>query len=84
MLLPPAEFAAVAGRAGIDDESVVVIYDANWGMAAARVLWGLQAYGHQHVAIVNGGWDRWQEADYPTTTEVTPPTARPFHPSPHA
>ena len=83
MLLPPADFAAVIGRLGIDDDSLVVIYDANWGMAAARVLWALEAYGHRRVAVLNGGWDRWHEAGYPTTTAIaTVPAAR-FVPRPN-
>ncbi len=77
MLLPPDAFAAVAGRLGIDADSAVVVYDANWGMAAARVLWSLQVYGHSRVAVLNGGWDRWQEAGHPTTTDTpTIPPAR--------
>ena len=77
MLLSPDAFAAVAGRLGIDDDSAVIVYDANWGMAAARVLWSLQVYGHSRVAVLNGGWDRWLEAGYPTATQTMPvPSAR--------
>jgi thiosulfate/3-mercaptopyruvate sulfurtransferase len=82
MLLPPAAFAAVVGRAGIGDDSLVVLYDANWGMAAARVLWALQAYGHDRVAVLNGGWDRWEEAGYPIATDASAIPPAQFTPRP--
>lgn len=76
MLLPPDRYAAQMGQWGVDASKTVVIYDDNWGMPAARVLWGLVRYGHPNVAILNGGWDRWQEEDRPQTPEpYTPPPA---------
>lgn len=74
MLLGPDEYAARMGELGVDHEKVVVAYDDNWGMPAARVLWTLARYGHPQVAILNGGWDSWEEAGYPTSNKpFTPP-----------
>jgi thiosulfate/3-mercaptopyruvate sulfurtransferase len=71
MLIPAADFAARLAQAGIDSDNAVVLYDDNWGMAAARVLWALARYGLTNVAILDGGWDRWQEQGYPQTTTPT-------------
>lgn len=59
VLLPPTEFGALMSRLGISNSDVVVAYDDQWGLAAARLLWALHRYGHGSVAVLNGGWDRW-------------------------
>lgn len=77
MLLPPDPFAQQMGRLGVDGEKAVVIYDDNWGMAAARVLWSLARYGHENAAVLTGGWDRWQEEGRVATQELfAPPPTR--------
>ncbi len=78
MLLSPALFAAQMSRLGVDQASVVVIYDDNWGMPAARILWSLARYGHTNVAVLTGGSDRWQEEDLPWTSEPFLPTPAHF------
>jgi thiosulfate/3-mercaptopyruvate sulfurtransferase len=59
MLAPPDRFASEVGRLGIDAQSIVVLYDDNWGMHAARVLWALACYGHGAAAVLTGGVRRW-------------------------
>lgn len=84
MLIGPEAFAAVMGQLGIDDDRAVVIYDSNWGMPAARVLWALAYYGHSNVAVLNGGWDRWLEEGRPTSQTINPPAPTRFTPRPTA
>lgn len=60
MLLPPTLFAAKMNQLGIHPGSTVVVYDDNWGLAAARVLWALHRYGFNQVALLTGGWDQWR------------------------
>ncbi|MEZ4836307.1 MAG: sulfurtransferase [Caldilineaceae bacterium] len=75
MLLPPDEYSARLGELGVDESKLVVVYDDNWGMPAARVLWGLRRYGHVNVALLTGGWDRWiEEGRQSSTDDVTPPS----------
>jgi thiosulfate/3-mercaptopyruvate sulfurtransferase len=77
MLLPPEPFAARMSQLGVDQEKTVMIYDDNWGLPAARVLWSLACYGHSQVAVLNGGWDRWYQESRPITSEpFVPPPAR--------
>lgn len=78
MLLPPAAFAAKMSVYGVDNGQAVVLYDDNWGMPAARVLWALARYGHTNAAVLTGGWDRWQEEARPSSTEPCQPTPTQF------
>jgi len=59
VLLGPDEFAGVMSEVGISNGDVVVAYDDQWGLAAARLVWALHHYGHPAAAVLNGGWDRW-------------------------
>jgi len=61
ILLPPAEFSELMASRGISAGDTVVAYDDQWGLAAARLLWALHYFGHEAVAVLNGGWDRWRE-----------------------
>ena len=58
--LPTAEqFQAAARRAGIDEQSVVIAYDARRGGGAARLWWLLRHFGHEAVAVLDGGFAGW-------------------------
>ncbi|MGL4651695.1 MAG: rhodanese-like domain-containing protein, partial [Caldilineaceae bacterium] len=50
MLLPAPAFARQIGALGVGSQSLVIVYDDQWGMAAARVFWALRRYGHTNVA----------------------------------
>lgn len=56
-------FAATLGRLGITPDHQVVIYDdAQGALAAARLWFMLQAWGHEAVAVLDGGWSAWLAA----------------------
>ncbi len=71
----PERYAAVARRLGIRPDTQVIAYDDADGMFAARLWWSLNYYGHQNVAVLNGGWDQWVAENRPTTAAV--PTIEP-------
>ena len=52
----PDRYQSVARRIGITPETFVVAYDDANGMFAARLWWSLRYYGHDHVAVLDGGW----------------------------
>ena len=54
-----AALAATLGRIGIDGAKQVVAYDQNSGMWASRLWWMLQWLGHERVAVLDGGLDKW-------------------------
>jgi thiosulfate/3-mercaptopyruvate sulfurtransferase len=68
----PAAAAATFGAAGIDADKQVVVYDQNLGAYAARCWWMLRWLGHDAVAVLDGGWDRWMREQQPITGEVRP------------
>jgi len=58
--LPTAEaFAASAGRAGIGPGALVVAYDQGMTGGAARLWWLLRHFGHEEVAVLDGGIGAW-------------------------
>jgi thiosulfate/3-mercaptopyruvate sulfurtransferase len=78
----PEAFRAVMERAGISNDTVVIAYDSSGGSAAARLWWLLRYFGHSQVALLNGGWQAWNAAGYPTTAEVPSFAAAQFTPTP--
>lgn len=64
------EFVGMLGDAGISASDSVVVYDQSHGAIAARLWWMLRHVGHQSVAVLDGGWPAWREADGPSTTAV--------------
>ncbi|WP_417625751.1 sulfurtransferase [Pararhodobacter aggregans] len=83
MLPPPGQFAAVAGALGIGPDTDVVVYDSSY--VSARVWWMFRHFGHERVAILNGGWKRWQAEGRPTASGPAPEIApRPFSARPAA
>lgn len=82
MLLSPETFSQKANQLGVDRSQAVVIYDDNWGLPASRVLWALAHYGHERVAVLDGGIDRWQQEGRPVTTQTVTPVLASFHPEP--
>jgi thiosulfate/3-mercaptopyruvate sulfurtransferase len=61
-----AQWQAVLERLGITPEDRVVVYDqADGAMAAARAWFLFALAGHQHVSVLDGGLDAWQEAGLP-------------------
>lgn len=74
MLLGPREFAAQMGRMGIGDDTFVIGYDAEGGHHAARLWLGLRRYGHDRMAVMEGGIQKWQREHRPVEPgEVTAP-----------
>lgn len=57
-------FQTFARSLGIDDDSKVVLYDEN--IDATRLWWGFCLYGKTDVRILDGGYEAWKSAGYPT------------------
>ena len=79
-----AQVARVMSAAGIGPGVRVVAYDDASGSIAARLWYLLRAYGHDDVAVLDGGIAKWQAEGRPLSTEeprvepaVFVPRARP-------
>jgi thiosulfate/3-mercaptopyruvate sulfurtransferase len=60
--LPAVErFEAAARRAGIGQDTLVVAYDEAGEGGAARLWWLLSHFGHENVAVLDGGLRGWRE-----------------------
>jgi thiosulfate/3-mercaptopyruvate sulfurtransferase len=75
MLLGPKEFADAMSRLGIGNDTFVIGYDAEGGHHAARLWVGLRRYGHDKMAVMEGGIQKWQAEGRPIEKGGT--TARP-------
>jgi thiosulfate/3-mercaptopyruvate sulfurtransferase len=78
-MLPTAEFFAEAvGRLGIGNRTWVVAYDNNSFMASARVWWTFRVFGHDRVAVLDGGLARWKARGLPLESGDVVATAQAF------
>ena len=73
--LPDLEqFKLKLEKAGISNDSIVIVYDSGEGTFAgafaARFLWMMKYVGHEKVMILNGGYSKWVESGYPIESEI--------------
>jgi thiosulfate/3-mercaptopyruvate sulfurtransferase len=78
MLPDAATFAAAVGELGIGNDSHVVVYDAHGMMSAARAWWSLRVFGHDDVAVLDGGLPKWLVEGRPVESGVARPARRSF------
>ena len=84
--LPAGEdFEAAARRAGIGAGTSVVAYDEAGEGGAARLWWLLRHFGHDDVAVLDGGLRAWRENGGPLDDgEPDPPDPEPFSARPRS
>ena len=56
----PEFFAQQAGALGVSNASRVVCYDQHGIMSAPRARWMFRLYGHDQVAVLDGGLPKWR------------------------
>lgn len=59
MLPQPAFFAQSVTALGVRDDSRVIIYDQRGIFSSARVWWMFRVFGHDDVAVLDGGLPNW-------------------------
>ncbi|WP_332400572.1 sulfurtransferase [Vibrio metschnikovii] len=65
MMPTQTRFNHLAQQLGINQDSVIVVYDNSGTFASPRAWWMFHAFGHQQVYILNGGLPAWKKAGYP-------------------
>jgi thiosulfate/3-mercaptopyruvate sulfurtransferase len=75
-------FQAAMRRAGVCGGRPVVVYDESDSTAAARAWWMLRYYGHEQVAVLDGGYRAWSAASQPVASEAAAITPGDFTPRP--
>ena len=66
---------------GANNNSQIVIYDDACGAIAGRLWWLLRCFGHEKVAVLDGGLVSWQNSTYEITAhlpKITPSIYRPY------
>lgn len=77
MILEKGAFEAIMRRAGVNDDSAVVIVSKGLGTEdltmATRLYWQLKYYGHDNMGVLDGGMARWITEGRPVTAEAGHP-----------
>jgi thiosulfate/3-mercaptopyruvate sulfurtransferase len=73
MLPSTSQFAESVGALGVGPRSRVVVYDQKGIFSAARVWWMFRVFGHDRVAVLDGGLPAWREHARAIETGEPPP-----------
>ncbi|WP_298974453.1 3-mercaptopyruvate sulfurtransferase [uncultured Roseobacter sp.] len=77
-MAPPVEkFMSRLRAMGVGDGHQVVVYDGAGLLSAARVWWLFRLMGQENVAVLDGGFPKWQAEGHPV--EDMPPIIRDRH-----
>ena len=74
----PRVVEAAMRAAGLRSGQLAVAYDDGDSTVAARLWWVLRYYGHDQVAVLDGGYRAWAAAGLPLTRVVSRPAAGDF------
>ena len=82
-LLPdPVQAAASLSALGISHGKTVVAYSDGGNLYASRLWHVLTHFGHEHVAMLDGGIEKWQDERRPIERDTVSPTPDRFEPRP--
>ena len=70
------QFTQVMQKAGVNTDSLVVVYEDQPLFSAARAWWMFKAMGFDNVKVLSGGLAKWLEQSYPVQSGYTQPSAR--------
>jgi len=78
-MMPPVEkFVSRVRKMGIGDGHRVIAYDQQGLFSAARVWWMFRYFGHQDVAVLDGGLPKWLAGGHAIEDEEPDPRERHF------
>ncbi len=69
----PQDFSARLAKWGIGAGKQVVVYDRTGGSFAGRLGWMLNATGHEDVALLDGGYTKWEVENRPISSIIELP-----------
>jgi thiosulfate/3-mercaptopyruvate sulfurtransferase len=76
-------FEKLMGELGISNKTRVIAYDDRGGLYAARLWWILNYFGHANVALLDGGWTKWQSDKRPVVTGASAASQATFTATPN-
>ena len=65
MLPSPEKFSSRVRKLGLGDGVRIVVYDQRGIFSAARVWWTFRVFGHEDVAVLDGGLPKWMAEGRP-------------------
>jgi thiosulfate/3-mercaptopyruvate sulfurtransferase len=78
-MMPRQEkFASRVRQLGLGDGNRIIVYDGPGLFSAARVWWMFRVFGHNDIAILDGGLPKWLAESRPVTDDETMPRERHF------
>lgn len=72
------QFARAMGRLGVANDSSVVVYSAGYTGWATRLWWLLKTFGHEPVAVLDGGLAKWLREQRPLASGIEPVVEQTF------
>lgn len=78
MLPDPEAFARAVGALGIGTGDRVVAYGGRNMIASARAWWMFRVFGHEQVAVLDGGLGKWRAEGRPLEPGTAAPSPRRF------
>ncbi len=78
MLPAPEKFSSRVRKLGLGDGVRIVVYDSGSWMASARVWWMFHVFGHDDIAVLDGGIAKWQAEGHPVDNRPVMPRDRHF------
>jgi thiosulfate/3-mercaptopyruvate sulfurtransferase len=80
MLPSPDDFTRMVGALGISNDRRIILYDIAGFGSAPRAWWMLRIFGHDKVALLDGGLPKWLAEGRAVTTYVPQPKPVTFTP----
>lgn len=80
-IVEPMAMQALLRARGIDQDKLIVVYDAGQLLDAARVFWVLEVYGLNQVRLLSPGYAAWVKRQFAVTKEVPTPTPSQYIPT---
>src|SRR5690242_13520213 len=74
MIPSPELFARKMGALGIGDGDRVIVYDSAGLSSAGRAWWMLRLFGHNDVALLDGGLPKWKAEGRPVDAAAPSPS----------
>jgi thiosulfate/3-mercaptopyruvate sulfurtransferase len=72
MLPSEDQFAAAADALGIANDDFIVVYDRQGIFSSPRVWWTWRVFGHDKIAVLDGGLKAWKDAGGAVDEQVLP------------
>jgi thiosulfate/3-mercaptopyruvate sulfurtransferase len=79
----PQDAEKIFGEAGIDNNTLVVVYDGGEGPIASAVWFALDFFGDKNVKVLNGGFRKWVKEGRPVTQDAVKVEKKKFTAAPH-